>query len=437
MTRTQDTPDLSGLLMRAELDAERLVSLLRILVALGLGVFLWGVVSPPEESSAGVINILKRQWVFAAGTVGAYLLLGVITYVLSRRGLMRIWMIWITATADALFIVLSVWTSMQNTGLMGDAVFLMPSIWLVPIVLSFAVLRANPAVTAYTVALLTAGVGLLISVEAGQLPQTETSAVWMFLSPPPNLMRLVMIALAGLLLYVAARRTRRLLRNSIGAALRTANLTRYLPRQLAPRLAEGGLEQLRKGHRHAAGILFIDMRGFTTWAETRTPQEVTALMSAYRDRIALVADRHGGLIDKFVGDAAMIVFEAEESPSVAARNCVACAMALIQSMETWSQERHDRGEPPIRVGVGAHWGDVFSGVVGHSARLEYSVFGDTVNTAARLEQMTKTADMAVVLSGALLDAAGEETRAWESLGDVSLRGKSHGLTLYGRRSRGR
>lgn len=427
-------PDLSQLLSRAELDAERLVSQLRMAVAAGLGLFLWITVSPAQNSVAPVLHILKLQWIYAAGTVGCYFLLGLLTWILSCRQLVRIWMIWLTATVDVLFVVASVWLSMQNTHLTGDAVFALPSIWLIPMVLSFSVLRVNPKVMAYTVGLMVIGVGFLISIEAGQMRGLYEGPVWMFLSPPPNLMRLVMIGLTGVVLYVAARRTQRLLHSSIDAALRNANLTRYLPEQLVPRLAQGGLDQLRQGRRHTVGVLFIDMRDFTGWSENRAPQEVTALMTDYRDRISLVSDQTGGLIDKFMGDAAMIVFERDDDPQAGARACVDCAVALAGSMAAWSRDRVTHGKTPVQVGIGAHWGEVFTGVVGSQHRLEYSVFGDTVNAAARLEQMTRAEGMEIILSGDLLDAAGDAGTGWDSLGDVTLRGRSHELRLFGRRS---
>ncbi len=434
MTDTPGQSDLSHLLTRAELDAERLVSLLRMSVSIGLVIFLWIAVSPPEATTTGVLHVLKFQWIYAAGTVGCYFLLGLLTWILSRRGLVRVWMIWLTATADVVFIVISVWLSMQNTQLTGDAVFTLPSIWLVPIVLSFSVLRVNPKVMAYTVVLLVIGVGFLISVEAGQMRGLFDGPVWIFLSPPPNLMRLVMIGLAGVVLYVAVRRTQQLLHRSIDTALRNANLTRYLPEQLVPRLAGGGLDQLQQGQRHDVGVLFIDMRDFTGWSENRAPQEVTGLMTEYRDRIASVSDKNGGIIDKFMGDAAMIVFERDNDPQSAARACVACAISLAQSMADWTEGRKASGETPVNVGIGAHWGEVFSGVVGSQQRLEYSVFGDTVNAAARLEQMTKAEGMEIVLSGDLLSAAGLADDGWDNLGDVALRGRSHELRLFGRRT---
>ena len=428
-------PDMSDttldtLLQQAEIDAERLVAVLRMLVSVGLGSFLFLAITPRIPEAAE--QVLARQWTFAFGTVCCYFLLGLLTWLAVRRGLFRRWMVWPTAAADAIFVVVSVWLSMRNAGVPGDATFVFPSIWLVPVVLGFAILRFNPRVMALVVALLVGGIALLVVTGAGQGGDLALVRVWRFLSPPPNAMRLGMIAMAGILLIVAAQRARTLLARSIDGALRSANLTRYLPAQLAPRLAAGGLDELRRGQHGSMGVLFIDMRGFTTWSQSRAPEEITALMTDYRTRIAKVADDTGGLIDKFMGDAAMILFETGEDPGKAARACIDCATGLAEALRGWNRERVQSGDVPVAVGIGAHWGEVFSGVVGGQDRLEYSVFGDTVNTAARLEQMTKTEGMEIILSDDLLNAAGRGREGWTALGGVEVRGRVGTVDLWGR-----
>ena len=212
------------------------------------------------------------------------------------------------------------------------------------------------------------------------------------------------------------------------------NLTRYLPAQLAPRLAQGGLEELRRGKRQQMGVLFIDMRGFTSWSQHRSPQAISEFMTEFRRRILGVANSTGGVIDKFIGDAAMIVFESEADSQAAARSCVTCAEQLDSEMAGWSHERVAAGEPEVRVGVGLHWGEVFSGVVGDQDRLEYSVFGDTVNTAARLEEMTKTLGVDIVASRDILEQAGfgPEPSGWTTLAGASVRGRTGTVEILGR-----
>lgn len=200
-----------------------------------------------------------------------------------------------------------------------------------------------------------------------------------------------------------------------------------------PNRAEGGLDELRRGKRQQMGVLFIDMRGFTKWSQHKTPQAITEFVTEFRRRVSQVAGATDGIIDKFIGDAAMIVFEKGMDARAAARACVSCAERLDREMADWSRTRLAAGGSGVRVGVGLHWGEVFSGVVGDQDRLEYSVFGDTVNTAARLEQMTKTLGVDIVASRNILEQAGlgPEPVGWTALGEVSVRGRTETIAILG------
>lgn len=433
MTDRSDLPlDAKALFHRAELRAEALVAVLRMVMAVGLAVVfalaIWS--ADPDVTPA-----MERQWIYAAGTMISYFALGLASLLAYWRGWLRVWMIWPAATADVLFFLASLWLGMANMGLPGGHAFVFPSVWLGPMVLAFGVLRFNPAVQAHIAVLTVLGLLLLSSLPPpeGFVPRSGLAAV--FMAPPANAMRVVMLALTGAVLVVAAIRTRRLLLRSITEAQHAANLTRYLPGQLAARLAEGGLDELRRGRWQPMGVLFIDLRGFTRLSQQMTPQELSDFATEYRRRVTGAAQATGGIIDKFMGDAAMIVFEGADDPAGAARACIDCALRLNAAIADWSRARQAAGKPEVRAGIGLHWGEVFSGVVGTSDRLEFSVFGDTVNTAARLEEMTKTLGAAMVASCDILQAAGDEDEraAWPLQAEISLRGRDGVLRVRGHR----
>ncbi|OWU76189.1 hypothetical protein ATO3_08000 [Marinibacterium profundimaris] len=413
----------------AEIASEQLVSVLRMLVASGLLLFFAVTVGP---LSGFADSMQKRQWLFAAVTMGAYCLVGLGAWTLGRAGLMRRWMIWVTVTTDCVFLLVNIWLSLSNTGLSGQVVFALPPVWLIPMALAFGMLRVNPAVQIYITVVLVLGIGAMLDIGAG----TESGfgpalggradQVGFFLATPPNLMRLSMIALTGAVLAVAAARTRRLLLQSIVETQARANLTRYLPAQISDQLAEGRLDELRRGRREEMAILFVDMRDFTTISEGMTPEEVSGFVSEFRARLTRAVQGCGGMIDKFMGDAAMIVFPAGGDPAAAACCALRCADRIRAAMEAWSEERPER----IRVGIGGHWGEVFSGVVGDDTRLEYSVFGDPVNVAARLEGMTKELGAPIVVSRDLLERAGQGAPGeWRLLGRTGIRGRDEGLDV--------
>ena len=431
MTKTDYEIATTQLLRRAEIRAERLLAVVRMVLALGLGLSIFLVVRP---NMAEVEPVQIKQQFYAGMTMAAYFTLGLVSWLANRRGMYKPWMAWPTASADCLFLLVGIWLTMYNTNLPGSHIFVFPAIWMVPLVLTFGTLRFNPLLQAYITVVIVAGLfglGQLVPPDA-IIPSEQSTA--MFFVGPSNLMRLVILSLAGLILVIASVRTRSVLLRSITEAQSRANLTRYLPAQLAPRLAQGGLTELRAGKHQQMGVLFIDMRGFTNWSQRQTPQAISEFMTQFRQRISDVADDTGGIIDKFMGDAAMIVFEDAPGTHGAARACVACAEGLDREMADWSRLRKAAGLPVVRVGIGLHWGEVFSGVVGGQDRLEYSVFGDTVNTAARLEQMTKSLSVDIVASREILEQAGlgPEPEGWTVLPPATVRGRTGTIKILGR-----
>jgi len=420
-------PSVAPLLRAAEVDAERIVALLRIVVSVGLLMALFLAL----DGLPMVDEIyLWQQLGLAAATLFSYMAVGVLTFAAIWRGVFRRWMIWAAVTADGVFLFLNSWLSLRNSGLPGDLVFTMPSAWMAPLILAFGVLRFNPLLLAYQVLLVAAGFLWLVTWEPPVVSVEAVRRVQLAHGMPPNLMRVLMVSLAGLVLLVAALRTRALLNRLLEEVRQKANLTRYLPAQLAGRLAGGGLETLQEGRQQTMAVMFIDIRGFTSWCEGREPQEVSRLITDFRGRVEAVVGQCNGLIDKYIGDAAMILFEGER----AAAGSLECAERLQKAMAEWRQDRQAAGETALGVGIGIHWGEVFSGVTGTQQRLEYSVFGDTVNTAARLEQVTRAHDLELIVSATLLDAAGvAATRdGWMALPPEVLRGRRSGLALFGR-----
>ncbi|MEO1104980.1 MAG: adenylate/guanylate cyclase domain-containing protein, partial [Pseudomonadota bacterium] len=182
--------------------------------------------------------------------------------------------------------------------------------------------------------------------------------------------------------------------------------------------------ELRQGHRQRVAVLFVDVRGFSQRAEGLSPEAVSAFLSTYRAALRAAADAHRGVIDKFVGDGAMIVFGIPEPGKRDAADALACARSILARVATWSAALEERGETPVSVGVGLHIGEAFVGAIGDDTRLEFTVVGDVVNIASRMEEATKTVGAPLVATAEFLAAAGERTRAWRALQDFKVRGKT-------------
>jgi class 3 adenylate cyclase len=182
-------------------------------------------------------------------------------------------------------------------------------------------------------------------------------------------------------------------------------------------------------------ILTSDLRGFTAMSEKLPPNEVVRQLNAFHGAMLLVVDAHGGSLDKFVGDGMLVVFGldplGQSAPSDAgASAAVACARAMLGALEAHNRERGARGDAPLAVGIGVHTGQVIAGNIGADGRrLEFTVIGDAVNTAARLEGLTKEAGVAALISAEVAHRLGSRDGLRE-LPAMPVRGKSEPLRIF-------
>jgi adenylate cyclase len=171
------------------------------------------------------------------------------------------------------------------------------------------------------------------------------------------------------------------------------------------------------GEARDAAVLFVDLEGSTTLAESRDPAEVVALLNRFYSIVVEVVAAHGGWINKFEGDAALCVFGAPLPDEQCSAQALAAARELCERV---------RDElPSVRAGIGVSAGRVVAGNVGAAKRFEYTVIGDPVNQAARLTELAKGRRERVLASGEALEEAGrEEAGRWRVCEEVTLRGRS-------------
>nr|WP_281352010.1 adenylate/guanylate cyclase domain-containing protein [Microvirga makkahensis] len=204
------------------------------------------------------------------------------------------------------------------------------------------------------------------------------------------------------------------------------NLTRYLPRELAPVLTEQAFASLRRGRRARVTVLFMDMRASTHFGETMDPAQLAIFITSFRRRVLRAASRHGGVIDKFTGDGALILFGVPGAGDDDAKRALDCGRTLLRLIARWNAKR--RFDPPVRIGIGIHTGEVFCGVVGDESRLEFTVVGETVNIASRIEQATKSVGCEMLASAETVREAGEEG-SWIEVACEPLPGVTRSVVL--------
>jgi adenylate cyclase len=217
----------------------------------------------------------------------------------------------------------------------------------------------------------------------------------------------VMLVTAGVL-ATAVWRSRRLVGRQMRAERARANLSRYFSPGMIEELA-GQDEPLGAVREQPVAVLFADIVGFTTLSENEPPERTIALLRDFHARMAREVFNHGGTVDKYIGDAIMATFGTPHTGVHDATNALACARAMLASIEAWNRERGARGETAIEVGIGLHFGPAVMGDIGDERRLEYAVIGDTVNVAARLEALTREVEAPLVVSDDTVAAVRRET----------------------------
>lgn len=245
--------------------------------------------------------------------------------------------------------------------------------------------------------------------------------------------------IAGLLvaagLAVVAIRSRQLVETHSIAERERSNLARYFSPNVVDQLSQSS-ELLRRVREQRVAVLFADIMGFTELCEKESPERVIALLRAYHNRLGQAVFDNGGTLDKYMGDGLMATFGTPQPTPNDACNALQCAADMITALEKWNEERERVGDSPIRVGIGVHYGPAIAGDIGNERRLEYSVIGDTVNIASRLEHLTRELETPLVVSTTLIDAISDDDVKGQALirklseaGVQKIRGREHGVSV--------
>ncbi|HUZ74269.1 MAG TPA: GAF domain-containing protein [Stellaceae bacterium] len=182
-----------------------------------------------------------------------------------------------------------------------------------------------------------------------------------------------------------------------------STMSRYMAKEVVDRLLASG-EEVLKGSAHVATVMFSDIRRFTMLSETMSPQQTVAMLNEYFTEMVEVVLANGGMLDKYIGDALMAIFGAPVEDAADADNALSVARDMMRALERLNARRVEAGQEPIDIGVGLATGDVLAGSVGSMKRMEYTVIGDTVNLAARLESANKHYGTKVLVSGPTVEA---------------------------------
>lgn len=207
-----------------------------------------------------------------------------------------------------------------------------------------------------------------------------------------------------------------------------ATMARYVDEAVADRLLGDEAEALG-GRAGVASVMFSDVRSFTPLAETLGAQATVALLNDYFTRMVACIEDEGGMLDKFVGDEIMAVFGVPFAREDDADRALRAAIEMMRRLRSMNAERAAAGAPALEVGVGIHTGDVFSGNIGSPRRMDFTVMGDGVNLASRIEGLTKKYAAELLISEDTLRALRATYRTRE-VDRVVVKGRSRPVAVH-------
>ena len=250
-----------------------------------------------------------------------------------------------------------------------------------------------------------------------------------------RIQEIVVFMIVALTLAVAVRRGNNLLIRHAAVERERGNLARYFSPNVVEELSKND-EPLKQVRTQNVAVLFVDIVGFTAFADAHTPEEVVHTLRAFHALMEQDVFRHSGTLDKYLGDGLMATFGTPFAGEADASNALRCAQAMMAAADRWSGERKVAGQAPIRVSFGLHYGPVVLGDIGVTC-LEFAVIGSTVNAASRLEALTRAFDCALVASDDLVKRAKAELGSADAVfrplmarAPQTIRGLGHPIAIW-------
>jgi adenylate cyclase len=249
------------------------------------------------------------------------------------------------------------------------------------------------------------------------------------ISPVPLLVKGIIFILGGTMAGFVARELRRRMVHAIETMEEKNRAIEMFGTHVSPKVADALLRSGGDfaGEQKFVCVMFLDIRNFTSFSERLPPQEVVAFLDVLFEPLVTIVNGHGGIVNKFLGDGFMAVFGAPVAEGQPCREAILAALEIVREVE---QMVDDYKIPPTKIGIGLHAGEAITGTVGARSRKEYTVIGDTVNLASRIEQLTKKFGAQILASDAVWDNAQPMEIQVEVLEKTEVKGREAPVQVY-------
>lgn len=176
-------------------------------------------------------------------------------------------------------------------------------------------------------------------------------------------------------------------------------------------------------------VLFSDIRGFTTFSENLSPKEIVSILNEYFRRMAKIVFKYDGVLDKFIGDAIMVVFGAPIIQANHAERACLCSLDMIEEANRFSKEQAAKGKNQLKIGIGINTGNMILGNMGSDTKMDYTVIGDNVNLGSRIEALNKDYKTSVIISESTYEIVKDKFNV-KNLGNVTVKGRKAETKIY-------
>lgn len=236
----------------------------------------------------------------------------------------------------------------------------------------------------------------------------------------PITLQVITMAMAYSYRFILEGRNKEKIKNAMG---------KYISQDVMQKVVKD-IDKLKLGGKRAdVTVLFADIRGFTAMSEKMSAEEVSMILNEYFTEIEPIIGKYNGVINKFIGDAVMAIFGEPIQDKNHALNAVKCANEMLKKVDELQKKWLKEGKPKIEIGVGINTGEAFVGNIGSETRLEYTVIGDTVNLASRIESYNKVYKTEFLISSTTYEKVRNIADVIK-ISEVSIRGKAKKLDIY-------